>query len=105
MTIVEDAVVVKVKKGIDYKVVEEIADLGTEERYNRNTKDYMEYTWKLRRVSFNGKPAKYDIRPWAEVDGQEVMDKGIQIPSSVLAELKNALCDEPKKAKSKKKGE
>ena len=103
MTIVKDEVRV-VTKGIQYKVVEDIADLGTEERYNTRLKEKIKYTWKLRRVSFNGKPAKYDLRPWAKVDGEEVMDKGVQIPSAVLEALKNALTAEPaKKGKGKRK--
>ena len=101
MEIVKDEVKV-VNTGINYKVVDDIADLGTEERYNARKKERMDYTWKLRRVSFNGKPAKYDIRPWAEVDGEEVMDKGIQIPSDILEALKDALNEEPK-GKGKKK--
>ena len=52
-------------------------------------------------MSFNGKPAKYDIRPWAEVDGEEVMDKGIQIPSDVLEQLKNVLGQPERKGKKK----
>ena len=103
MTIVKDEVKV-VTTGIQYEVVEEVADLGTEERYNSRKKERMEYTWKLRRVSFNGKPAKYDIRPWAEVDGEEIMDKGIQIPSDILEALKDALNEEPvQKGKGKRK--
>ena len=103
MTIVKDEVRV-VTKGIQYKVVEDIADLGTEERYNTRLKERIEYTWKLRRVSFNGKPAKYDLRPWAEIEGNEVMDKGIQIPSAVLVALKDALTAEPtKKGRGKRK--
>ena len=100
MTIQKDEVKV-VTKGIQYEVVEDIADLGTEERYNSRLKERIEYTWKLRRVSFNGKPAKYDIRPWAEVDGEEVMDKGIQIPSDVLEQLKNVLGQPERKGKKK----
>lgn len=96
MEIVKDEVKV-VTTGINYKVVEDIADLGTEERYNTREKKRMEYIWKLRRVSFNGKPAKYDIRPWAEVDGEEIMDKGIQIPSDILEALKDALNAEPER--------
>ena len=100
MTIVKDEIKAKAT-GIQYEVVEEVADLGTEERYNARSKTRMEYTWKLRRVSFNGKPAKYDLRPWAEVDGEEVMDKGVQIPSDIMEALQNALV--PEKGRGKKK--
>ena len=50
MTIVKDEIKAKAT-GIQYEVVEEVADLGTEERYNSRSKTRMEYTWKLRRVS------------------------------------------------------
>ena len=100
MTIVKDEIKAKAT-GIQYEVVEEVAELGTEERYNARSKTRMEYTWKLRRVSFNGKPAKYDLRPWAEVDGEEVMDKGVQIPSDIMEALQNALA--PEKGRGKKK--
>jgi hypothetical protein len=100
MTIVKDEIKAKAT-GIQYEVVEEVADLGTEERYNARSKTRMEYTWKLRRVSFNGKPAKYDLRPWAEVNGEEVMDKGVQIPSDIMEALQNALA--PEKGRGKKK--
>ncbi len=100
MTIVKDENKAKAT-GIQYEVVEEVADLGTEERYNARSKTRMEYTWKLRRVSFNGKPAKYDLRPWAEINGEEVMDKGVQIPSDIMEALQNALA--PEKGRGKKK--
>jgi hypothetical protein len=100
MTIVKDEIKAKAT-GIQYEVVEEVADLGTEERYNARSKTRMEYTWKLRRVSFNGKPAKYDLRPWAEINGEEVMDKGVQIPSDIMEALQNALA--PEKGRGKKK--
>lgn len=100
MTIVKDEIKAKAT-GIQYEVVEEVADLGTEERYNSRSKTRMEYTWKLRRVSFNGKPAKYDLRPWAEINGEEVMDKGVQIPSDIMEALQNALA--PEKGRGKKK--
>ena len=100
MTIVKDEIKAKAT-GIQYEVVEEVAELGTEERYNARSKTRMEYTWKLRRVSFNGKPAKYDLRPWAEINGEEVMDKGVQIPSDIMEALQNALA--PEKGRGKKK--
>lgn len=103
MTIVKDEIR-KANTGIQYEVVEEIADLGTEERYNSRAKERMEYTWKLRRVSFNGKPAKYDIRPWAEVDGTEIMDKGVQIPSDIMEALQKALTEDTKGSTQKGKG-
>jgi hypothetical protein len=100
MTIIKDEVKEKASK-IKYEVVEEIADLGVEERYNSKAKSRIEYTWKLRRVSFNGNPAKYDLRPWAEIGGEEVMDKGVQIPSDIMEALQNVLA--PEKGKGKKK--
>ena len=100
MTIVKDENKAKAT-GIQYEVVEEVADLGTEERYNARSKTRMECTWKLRRVSFNGKPAKYDLRPWAEINGEEVLDKGMQIPSDIMDALQNALA--PEKGRGKKK--
>lgn len=101
MTIIKDEVR-KDTKGIQYEVVAEVAKLGTEIRYNTRLKDHIKYTWKLRRVSFNGKPAKYDLRPWAEVDGEEVMDKGVQIPSDIMEALQKALTAPEKKGKGKK---
>ena len=102
MTIIKDEIKTS-KNAIQYEVAEEIAVLGTEERYNARQKERIEYTWKLRRVSFNGKPAKYDLRPWAEINGEEIMDKGVQIPSNVMEALQDLFVEQTKTEKGKRK--
>lgn len=52
---------------------------------------------KLRLVSWNDRPAKYDIRSWYEKDGEEKMNKGVTLTKEELLTLGN-LIDEIRKA-------
>lgn len=52
---------------------------------------------KLRLVSWNDRPAKYDIRSWYEKDGEEKMNKGVTLTKEELLALGN-LIDEIRKA-------
>lgn len=69
---------------IDYKITEHIAELGDRSG-----------GWKLElnKVSWNEKPAKYDIRAWSE--DHEKMSKGITLSgeeaNTLYAALKEAL--------------
>ena len=49
------------------------------------------WTKELNLVSWNDKPAKYDIRDWSP--DHEKMSKGITFTADELAELKNVLND------------
>ena len=57
---------------------------------------------KLRLVSWNDRPAKYDIRSWYEKDGEEKMNKGVTLTKEELLALGN-LIDEIRKADEKPK--
>ncbi len=48
-----------------------------------------EWATRLRLISFNGKPAKYDIRPWNINSGK--MGKGITLQKEELEQLRNLL--------------
>ena len=52
---------------------------------------------KLRLISWNDRPAKYDIRSWYEKDGEEKMNKGVTLTKEELLALGN-LIDEIRKA-------
>lgn len=47
------------------------------------------WTTELNLVSWNGRPAKYDIRPWAP--DHEKMGKGISLTKEEIATLKGIL--------------
>ena len=47
------------------------------------------WTTELNKVSWNNKPAKYDLRPWAPQ--HEKMGKGLTLTIEELIELKNLL--------------
>ncbi len=64
-----------------FEVTERIAVLG---RYGNVTKE-------LNKVSYRGRPAKYDIRSW-QYSGEDVtLGKGITLTDDELAALKRAL--------------
>lgn len=70
------------KDEFNYEVLEDIADLGERGKY----------TLKLRYVSFNGNPPKYDIRPWSvDENGNERMAKGLSMSGEELQALKDVL--------------
>ena len=45
----------------------------------------------LHLISFNGAPAKYDLRKWREKDGQRTMQKGITMTREELLDLRDFL--------------
>lgn len=71
----------KSNEKITYSVEEEIAVLSK----NPNS----EWAKELRKVSWNEKPAKWDIREWSP-DGEK-MSKGITLNDAELKNLKEAL--------------
>lgn len=67
----------------DYEIVEHIAVLSTSTRGN---------TLEVNRISFSGKPPKWDIRRWMkEEDGTRRMLKGCTLSDAEVLELKKAL--------------
>ena len=45
----------------------------------------------LNRVSYNGSPAKYDLRSWRRADGEEKLLKGLTLTDEEARILKEAL--------------
>ena len=65
----------------NYEIVEHIATLSQSG-----------YTSKeLNRVSYNGSPAKYDLRSWKRTDGEEKLLKGLTLTNEEATALKEAL--------------
>lgn len=48
----------------------------------------------LRRISWNGRPHKLDIRKWNYKDGQEQMSKGISLTDEAANELASVLVEQ-----------
>lgn len=65
---------------IEYEIMEEVGVLS------ENTRGWRK---ELNRVSWNGRPAKYDIRDWAE--NHEKMGKGITLTDEEAGALKKLL--------------
>lgn len=65
---------------IEYEIIEEVGILS------ENTRGWRK---ELNRVSWNGRPAKYDIRDWAE--NHEKMGKGITLTDEEAEALKKLL--------------
>lgn len=64
---------------IKYDIVEKIAVLA----------EHGKWTKELNRVSWNDRPAKYDLRDWNHEEGK--MRKGITLTEEETQELKSAL--------------
>lgn len=65
-----------------YEIVERIAVLS---RYGDTTKE-------LNLISYNGSPAKYDLRSWKRTDGEEPkLLKGLTLSEAEFTELKKAI--------------
>lgn len=45
----------------------------------------------LNKVSYNGQPAKYDLRSWRRTDGEEKLLKGLTLTAEEASALKQAL--------------
>lgn len=65
---------------IEYEIMEEVGVLS------ENTRGWRK---ELNRVSWNGRPAKFDIRDWAE--NHEKMGKGITLTDEEAEALKKLL--------------
>ena len=48
-------------------------------------------TKELNRISYNGQPAKYDLRSWRRADGEEKLLKGLTLTEDEARALKEAL--------------
>lgn len=64
-----------------YEIVEPVAVLS---QSGDTTKE-------LNRVSYNGSPAKYDLRSWRRADGEEKLLKGLTLTEEEARALKQAL--------------
>ena len=71
----------KNKKDFKYQVVEDIATLSEEGVMSKE----------LKLISFNGAPAKYDIRSWQLKGDKQIMLKGIALTIEEAQALKEAL--------------
>lgn len=65
----------------NYEIVEHIATLSQ----NGDTSK------ELNKVSYNGSPAKYDLRSWKRTDGEEKLLKGLTLTDEEATALKEAL--------------
>ena len=65
----------------NYEIVEHIATLSQSGGTSKE----------LNRVSYNGSPAKYDLRSWKRTDGEEKLLKGLTLTDEEAAALKEAL--------------
>ncbi|CAM4187078.1 YdbC family protein [Listeria ivanovii subsp. ivanovii] len=80
MVIIESERVGVILANIEYEIIEEVGVLSENARGWRK---------ELNRVSWNGRPAKYDIRDWAE--DHEKMGKGITLTDEEAEVLKKLL--------------
>lgn len=65
----------------NYEIVEKIAVLS---QSGDTTKE-------LNRVSYNGSPAKYDLRSWRRTNGEEKLLKGLTLTEEEARTSKDAL--------------
>ncbi|MBR1420842.1 MAG: hypothetical protein IJ575_07315 [Selenomonadaceae bacterium] len=68
------------KKEFKFEIIETLGELG------EGSKGWKKY---LRKISWNDKPAKYDIREWSPDDSK--MGKGVTLTAEEIAELKKLL--------------
>lgn len=80
MIIIETEKVGVILANIEYEIIEEVGVLS------ENTRGWRK---ELNRISWNGRPAKYDIRDWAE--DHEKMGKGITLTDEEAEVLKKLL--------------
>lgn len=69
------------ERAFTYEVVERIAVLSESGDTSKE----------LNRVSYNGSPAKYDLRSWRRADGEEKLLKGLTLTDEEARILKEAL--------------
>ena len=65
----------------NYEIVEKVAVLSQSGDTSKE----------LNRVSYNGSPAKYDLRSWKRADGEEKLLKGLTLTEEEATLLKQAL--------------
>lgn len=65
----------------NYEIVEHIATLSQSGDTSKE----------LNRVSYNGSPAKHDLRSWKRADGEEKLLKGLTLTDEEATALKEAL--------------
>lgn len=65
----------------NYEIVEHIAVLSQSGNTSKE----------LNKVSYNGSPAKYDLRSWKREDGEEKLLKGLTLTGEEMEVLKAAL--------------
>lgn len=65
----------------NYEIVEHIATLSQSGDTSKE----------LNLVSYNGSPAKYDLRSWRRTDGEEKLLKGLTLTAEEASLLKQAL--------------
>lgn len=65
----------------NYEIVEHIATLSQSGDTSKE----------LNKVSYNGSPAKYDLRSWKRTDGEEKLLKGLTLTDEEATALKEAL--------------
>lgn len=65
----------------NYEIVEKIAVLSQSGDTSKE----------LNKVSYNGQPAKYDLRSWRRTDGEEKLLKGLTLNEEEMEALKQAL--------------
>lgn len=71
----------KKQKEFEYQVIEHIATLSEEGVMSKD----------LKIISFNGAPAKYDIRNWQLKGDKQIMLKGVALTIEEAKALKEAL--------------
>lgn len=64
-----------------YDVIEKIAVLS----------EVGDTSKELNLISYNGSPAKYDLRGWKHTDGEDIMLKGVTLTEEEAIALKEAL--------------
>ena len=65
----------------NYEIVEHIAVLSQSGNTSKE----------LNKVSYNGSPAKYDLRSWKREDGEEKLLKGLTLTDEEMEVLKVAI--------------
>ena len=68
-------------RGFSYDIKEKIAVLS----------ESGDTTKELNLISYNGSPAKYDLRSWKRADGAETMLKGVTLSEEEAIALRDAL--------------
>lgn len=65
----------------NYEIIEKVATLSQNGETSKE----------LNLVSYNGQPAKYDLRSWRRTDGEEKLLKGLTLTGEEARALREAL--------------